>query len=244
MNVGGLDMDRRGEAFETHVREILGRSNRLASFELVPRSITLEANGVEEEIDLIVRVGKTILIGEVKCSIHPTEPMEVHNYFHSRLYPGADQAFRKAEFVKENFGAFLSKVGFEEIDEGNHRVVPVVVTNLSLGVGHSFNGVPVVDLFVLQKYIGDGVVEHNIYLDEHGNSIAQSRERLYTSEEEAERAIESYLKDPPQLRHYKSGLRLSPMPIQSVSSEDKPAYFIDLANNNSGAVPLPDGAQD
>lgn len=237
MKVGGFDLDRRGGAFERFVRERLAQGNKLSSFQIVRRPFTLEAENAREEIDLVARVGSTIIVGEVKCSILPTEPIEVHRYFDDRLRSGATQAARKAEFVKANFDAFVSQAGFTEVREEDADIIPVVLTNLALGVGMSFGGVPVVDLLILRRFVDEGVVGHNGYLNQDGEVVVESEEPLYASEAEAETALKEYLRDPPQLRQYKEQLDAVPMPITSVSDDDKPAYFIDPISARLSAAP-------
>jgi hypothetical protein len=228
MKVGGLNLDRRGPAFERFVRESLAQSNILSSFEVVQRPFTLRSEGgEEEEIDLVARIGTTVIIGEVKCSIQPTEPMEEHRYFDTRLRSGAAQAARKAGFVRTNLNTFANQAGFTDIREEDASVIPIVLTNLALGVGHSFYDVPVVDLWILRRFIAEGVVIHDARLDRNGNLVEGREEQLYASEEEAEATLKGYLDNPPQLKRYKAQLSPEPMPILSMSENDKPAVFID-----------------
>lgn len=226
MKVGGFDLDRRGGAFERFVRERLAQGNKLSNFEIVRRPFKLEVGGIEEEIDLVARVGSTLIVGEVKCSILPTEPMEVYRYFDDRLRTGAAQAARKARFARANFDAFISQAGFTEVGE-EADVIPLVLTNLALGVGMSFDEVPVVDLLILRRFIDEGAVGHNGYLNQDGEMVVESEERLYASEAEAATALKEYLRNPPQLRQYIAQLDAVPMPIASVSDDEKPVYFIE-----------------
>lgn len=230
MNIGGLDMDRRGEAFERFVRDELFQRNKLADFQMVQEPFILEVEDTSEEIDLVARIGNTIMVGEVKCTILPTEPIEVHRYFNDRLSLGASQAARKAEFAKANFDAFVSEAGFTEIAEVDAEIIPIVLTNLTLGVGLPVDGVPIVDLLILGRFIDDGVVGHNVYFNDDGERVVEYEERLYASEAEAAANLKEYLRNPPQLRQYKAQLDALPVPITSVSEDDKPAYLMKLVS--------------
>jgi hypothetical protein len=199
----------------------------LPSFEIVRHPFTLRDDDVAEEIDLVARIGSTVIIGEIKCSIQPTEPIEVHRYFRDRLLSGAVQAARKADFVGANFAAFASQAGFTDISGETANIVPLVLTNLTLGVGRSFHGVPIVDYWILRRFIAEGVVIHNAFLGRNGEFVEGQEEQLYSSAEEAETAFKEYINDPPQLRTYKAQLDLEPMPIASVSEDHKPAVFLD-----------------
>ncbi len=126
-----------------------------------------------------------------------------------------------------NFNAFANQAGFTDIKEEDASVVPLVLTNLALGVGHSFYDVPVVDLWILRRFIAEGVVIHDAQLEQNGDIVGGREEQLYASEEEAEAVLKGYLDNPPQLTKYKSQLRPEPMPIPPMTKDGKPALFID-----------------
>lgn len=86
---------------------------------------------------------------------------------------------------------------------------------------------PVVDLWILRRFIAEGVVIHDARLDQNGDFVEGREEQLYASEEEAEATLKGYLDNPPQLTRYKAQLSPEPMPILSMSENDKPAVFID-----------------
>ena len=235
---GGLDLGSRGEVFEQLVRRQLKERNRLASFEIYQRPLTLVVGNAEEEIDLSARLGNTVIIGECKCSVYPAEPVEFHNYF-ATLRKAASQAKRKGAFVKDNLSAFLRTAGFRDVDENNAEIIPVVVTNLPLGVGHTFDEVPVTDLLILRRFVDEGEVGHEAYYDGAEQIVARGKTVFYTSEVEAERVLLDYLRSPPQLQSFERFLKAEVRPLLQIADEDKSAGFVNVFVDVPTVMPLP-----
>ena len=198
LDEGGLPLSRRGELFEAALREELKGEVELPNAEITPRSLVVRAAGAAEEIDLVIRIGCTFLIGEVKCSVYPVGPFGFYSYDRT-LEGAAEQARRKALFCEENPTAFLAAVE-SGCDPARAQFLPVVVSNLPLGVGRRIQGVPVTDLFILSRYLDGGQrFARNAVAGPKG---IERRERVsfYSSPTEAERKVWAYLSDPPQIR--------------------------------------------
>jgi len=105
MREGGLDLGKRGNAFEDYVQQEICKyskaSKHMSNTFVSLKSIRLSIADQEEQIDFIWIIGSLILIGEIKCSLFPTSPIEFHNFF-DLLDFASSQAKRKADFVNKN----------------------------------------------------------------------------------------------------------------------------------------------
>lgn len=195
---GGLPLARRGTLFEEALREELAGQVELPNAEVIPRSVIVRVDAVEEEIDLIIRIGCTYLVGEVKCSVYPVDPYGYYSYERT-LAGAAEQARRKTAFCEHNPESFLAAFG-DGCNPDEARILPLVVSNLPLGVGRRIQGVPVVDLFILSRYLDGGqhYSREAVAGPEGIETIEQTS--FYDSPEEAEDNLWEYLCNPPQLR--------------------------------------------
>ena len=210
---GGLDLTARGVPFENHVRRRLLEGCRLANVQVHPTSawIAGAVRAEREQIDLVVRIGSTVLLGEVKCSITPTAPMEFHNY-NKVLDSAADQILRKSAFVKRHWSELVAVTGWE-IPETS-RVIEVIVTNQPYGAGRTVRGVPVIDQLILNRYFDEGRLQQWVRLEPEAILSADKETIFYSSLEEAEENLLGYLMDPPQTSEVRRFLkpRISPFP--------------------------------
>ncbi|HEX6370872.1 MAG TPA: hypothetical protein VF006_18280 [Longimicrobium sp.] len=189
---GGLDMARRGILFEEAVRRDLARKNRIEGASVHPTAVQY-AN----EIDLVVRLGSTFLIGEVKCTVFPAEAHDYHTYWEI-LREAAGQAQYRANVLAADPKPFLDQIGVGDLDPAGCRFLPLVVTNVHAGTGHEFDKVPVVDPLVLHAFFAEGRILS--WVVEGHDGVQHAREvLLYHSSREAEAAIEAYLAAPPQI---------------------------------------------
>jgi hypothetical protein len=196
LRIGGLDLGVRGPLFEQHSRIMLAASNALPNVRIAPDSIDLGELG--GDVDLCIQIGATILIGEVKCSLFPASPLEDHNY--ERILAGAaGQAARKAALVAEDPITILGAQGFS-VEQGSPvRVHPFVLTNLPLGAGRNYSGVPVVDLAILNKYFGEGYLDKYVSQYPDGHVERGKRVVFYANYADAALQIRGYLESPPQI---------------------------------------------
>lgn len=205
---GGLDMARRGTLFEAKVRADLARDNRIAGAIVLPDAVQY-AN----EIDLVVRLGSTFLIGEVKCTVFPAEAHDYHTYWNT-LREGAEQARYRVDVISRDPKAFLDWIGVRDMDPQRCRFLPLVVTNVKAGTGHQFDGVPVVDPLVLEVFFSAGKILN--WVIEGPDGVEHARERvLYRSPDEAEAAVEAYLAEPPQIQRLREWIAVETIPMVS-----------------------------
>lgn len=239
MKDGGVRIADKGPLFEAHCRAQLAQSlkqcRHLRSTSVYPTSLVLKEGEVEEEIDLVIRIKNTVLLGEVKCLIFPCDPIEFSRHF-GRLSEAADQITRKVEFAKRHKDLLLKQLGFEEaIEIEQLSIHPFVFINQPYGAGFSLDGVPIVDEFILDRYF-EGVWYRMVSVTDTVGSEAESTFLLYQSEDEASRNIGEYLSDPPQLRHYREFLNTRLQKYPRIDQKDRPfaAAVLEVV------LPLPD----
>ncbi|MBB3268774.1 hypothetical protein FHW79_006449 [Azospirillum sp. OGB3] len=228
MKRGGLTDDEnensRGKPFESNVRrEIISAIKRNG---ILSKSIcaehALKRKGAGEEIDLLFTIGRTLFVGEVKCWMFPSDPLEYANR-NRAIEKAASQARKKAAWVKENIERVAGHLGVDSDRLKGFNVVPIVVQNQSYGMSLEVNEVVVTDFDFLALYIGSSRYTAG------GALLADGRESFrfesfYHSEIEAEANFCRTMKDPPVLKRFKD--RLQWMVNEFPTSGDCPLYFM------------------
>lgn len=197
---GEFDMAARGSTFEANLRKALAEECTLATAQVLPHALKLPVgNGLEEDIDLVIRIGETVLVGEAKCTVYPTDPFEFRHY-EDTLRAAATQVERKAEAARRHSAALLAKTKWTDVDPNDLSVVPCVISNLPLGTGYPTGGSAVADEYILARYLGEGGVPQFITQNADGTQEVGQFTRFYSSPEEAARTIARYLEAPPAIR--------------------------------------------
>ena len=200
MREGGLDIDHTGGAYEQQVRKELVHACHLKTAEVLQHSLVLDKGNNPEQIDLVIRIGNTFLIGEVKCTVFPTRPDEMTNY-ETRLDEAAEQALRKAERVSQNKSTLVRLFKGHLDTERPIELLPFILSNLAIGVGQHPRGVPVVDRLTLANYLNSGESEGYSVIHTPEGTLRQTQKvHLYASEEEAESNIGDFLMTPASLK--------------------------------------------
>lgn len=200
MKVGGIDLSERGGEFEKYVRadavENLRNSKHMSRALVNTTSVNVTADGQREEIDFLMAIGTTIIVGEVKCLLSPASGFEFYKYFEVLDEAGL-QAKRKADFISNNIEKVLGTLGQKIVgDSSNYVVLPIVINNLPLASGISLNGVPILDMYILRKYI-DGEQEFFASINDQGGTESLIKKPYYSCEKEAESNMPSFLIHPP-----------------------------------------------
>jgi hypothetical protein len=195
LRLGGLDLGARGVLFEDYLRKTVADHSRIPGVYIHPEPIvTTDAVG---DIDLWIEFGATVILGEAKCSLFPASPVE-NNRYRETLAGAASQAAAKAAFVRSNRSQIFARIGRAIPHEGL-RILPVVVSNLTLLSGLNFFDVPVVDALILGKFFTDGCLEQKVNVRSGESNRVGSRVVFYEKPDLAESAIAEYLLRPPQV---------------------------------------------
>lgn len=195
---------RRGTRYEAWVRDEL--ASRIASNELLSnsqccRTSVNRRSDHHEQIDLLVRLGGLLIVGEVKCLLTPVEPMERYNYL-EKLNEAGVQAVRKAAWMAENPQIAVEYLGVSPEDAFKLRLLPIVVVNQGAGFGLLASGARVVDFHFLKLYLTDGSYHSGLAFNYPEKRGASRFQELYRNEREAEENFERTMARPPTLDRF------------------------------------------
>jgi hypothetical protein len=203
---GGLSASERGPRFEAYARRSLAAaamSNpRLAqSFRVCPRPAVIGPKGQSRDIDLLMRLGSTVFIGELKCKVFPVTPKDLRWHL-DEIERAAGQAKLRAELARDALPELAAKLEFRG-SSGDLEVVPFVMINSEVGIGRAVGGVPVIDLNSLLNYLRDGAL--GMASDDDGRSRVLVD--YYRTAAEAERNMRLYLEETPSVSLRRQYLR-------------------------------------
>ena len=249
---GGGDLEARGSWFEQQVHQEVrsGLDGGLlqdvwvSEGPVVVRGIsTSSGNPEREEVDLIVRIGRTVLVCEVKCSLVPMDDVVAEMNYLKALENGAVQAVRKAEFLMVNREAASMLAGVEGRYEADSlRYLPVLITNVAVGVGRVVAGVPVTTASLLRQYVQFGYHLRSVSQRPDGTYEGGERHSFYENAAEAESNVDIYLIDPPQLTVFEPLLKDIEMRIGEVAGREIiQRYPVVEAPTNASGVGKHDG---
>lgn len=207
----------------THYEEVsLSEVNQsLLSNKLVPDPIPAFSkrlklkSGAEEEIDIILNLGKVILIGEAK-SIVTTDSSISYYRTYSTLKGAADQAKRKTLFFSSNIKEIFELFGWAYDSSVKYQLLPVVLNSNKVHSGFPIDGVPVVDEQILARYFSsDTFPLISVRSDDEFRHLAWFK--LYENYEDLQNNINAYLMHPPQLSEGKESLAYKTMKIPQLN---------------------------
>lgn len=223
MRQGGLDLERRGPELEqfcrSELREIILRSPLKRSIQICQEPIVFKPQSDrEEEIDLVIILGETILLLEVKCILWPDDAIQIANY-RDTVEKAAAQIARKRKAVIKHYPTFserLSKGGYKPPEKAS--ILGCVLTNSAVFSGFPINNVPIIDLAILRSFL---INEHVRSLErDKGKIINKKTISFYTDLANAMETLPEYLLNPPQLDITKQSVMIREVafPLESPSS--------------------------
>ncbi len=209
----GADLAERGNSFETHVRQVLAHYAEVSRLKKHTRlmmhafkfNLPKTAAHAYEDIDLLLLIGNTLVVGEVKCFLQPADALST--FGHRKKVVGAcDQLARKLEYIRDHEKSFRKqclKANFRLPEK--FTIQPVVVLNGPAHCGIPYNGTPIVDVAILSTFF-TGVIRQNIIESIAEGVVSEDRIILYTDLASAQSNLADYLTHPPQLAYIKNGL--------------------------------------
>jgi hypothetical protein len=230
---GGFDLNRRGAIFEKEAREQISRmlkdSRLLRDAAVAPEPVFVGPN--REEVDLLVRVGKVLLVGEAKCQLFPVDEIEGYR-FQQRLLEGAHQAIRKSDAVRADPTDVRTAVGLN--DPENLIVLPFVLSNSILYSGYPVDGVPVVDLPYLGTLLRDGRLRTMVVMNRAGEEDPGTFREYYRDQADAETRLPDLLMRQPVVEIFANLVqeRVRPMPVSVEGTEIFEKYYSVSAGDN------------
>ena len=242
MRQAGVDLSRRGPAFEAHIRKLavdaIRRSKLLSP---VAACITDDytfrpAGRRDEQIDLIFSIGNTVFVAEAKCILEPTDSKGIA--MHRKTVLGAaEQALRKVQSLEDNRTAFVEDARrFGMALTEDFKVKPLVIVSTSTHVGIAALTVPVIDEFILGRFL-DGELEDIAYQPGDLASSKRYKKRFYSNAAEAEENAPSYFASPPQMKRFIDGIRGRVVPMYAANEGDWIGKIVTM-DCVTGGVPL------
>lgn len=149
----GLSMKWRGSLFEEQIFRQLTLAIQACEFKdlvKISNHVNLTAtDGSSEEFDVILKINEIIIVGEAKCQKFPISVLERANYLKT-LETASEQANRKVEWALRHYDVIANRLGINTVEIKG--IFPIIITNHPVGVGLRINGVPVLDLLLLENY--------------------------------------------------------------------------------------------
>lgn len=200
---GGLDLEFRGKLFERHLKIVIQNDiNKKGYFvNILDQNDFRNINNDHEEIDLIFELKTIIVIAEIKCVKFPFDPRDYHNMY-NRLKDGSVQVKRKTDFIKSNVKDFQNK-----FNDASKEIISVIITNYPIYSGLIINNIPVIDLSLLENYLGIGSLNKSKLSHRFGDSIKvtdyQEPILYYSNETEFSNNLNHFLFDPIPIKDLK-----------------------------------------
>ncbi|WP_370294002.1 hypothetical protein [Thalassolituus sp.] len=197
----GFDLGDKGTKYESNSLKELSTIIKDCDFsEIVskPYSKRFKFSNQEEEIDLLIKVGSKILVGEIKSIVTTDSPISSYRTL-STLKKAARQAVRKVEFVKNNCLGVFAEAGWSFSDGIDYEYIPLILNSSGVYVGLEVDGVPVVDFRILGAYFSSPVVPLISSQGGNGSTVHFAYYELYSNKNEFEKNISIYLSNPPQI---------------------------------------------
>lgn len=230
-----LNISSKGDAYEKTIIEYLNsairRNKHIDDYnEGLRRRIKL--NNGEEEIDLLVRIGNIVLLGEAKSIVTTDSPISQYRAVDT-LRNAAVQAKRKSGFLSENMKEIFSVLGWEYDSERPYEVVACVINSGRMFVGSSIDDIPVVDEKVLSAYFSSNEIPLFSTLKKgKSEAIHLAWFILYDDFNELQNNLRPYLSSPPQIINDSEGFEHNAMRIPSVSEESYKVFYARLIPKN------------
>ena len=229
----GIDLGRRGPAFEAHVRESVQQSIDVSKV-LAGHAICIKDDytfkppgGRDEQIDLVFVIGSTVFLGEAKCILEPTEAKGVA--MHRKTVLGAaEQVLRKSQAINDNRDAFAESVKRFDIHlPQNFSVLPLIVVSTSTHVGVPANGVPVIDIYILGKFL-EGELDDVAVTGNDFEIHKTIKQIFYTDLADAQLRAPGYFASPPQVKRLVDGIVKRIVPLHAINEQDWTGVVIAL----------------
>lgn len=207
----GANFDVRGLAFEQYLRDVLAHNITLSPIQrdiaLMPHALKFNLpEGAEpehqyEDIDIVMRIGDTVLIGEAKCFLQPVDPDEVFKH-REKVIAAQAQLKRKAHHVEKYRHQFREECAKRNfwLPE-NFKLQSVILLNGQSHCGFPYAGTPIVDIIILTAFVR-GVLRRNFVSTKAGGVESAQEYVLYRDVADATACLEAYLMSPPQLQRY------------------------------------------
>ena len=209
-----------GLLFEKQLRrrtiEVATKNEVLKDFHVCPDAISKTRDQPDsEEIDLLVRFGRKIIVCEAKAFIRPCEPIDRYNHL-GKLEEACEQARRKAQWMEGALPDFVDLLGWNKgIEE--LEVLPLVVINQSFGSGLRIDGCLVTDVNLWLLYVAAGSYTSSAI--RAGSESINFQTKFYDDEATMTANLEKTFEQVPPLRPYLDAESWGVSPLPTAQGE-------------------------
>lgn len=209
-----------GLVFESQLRrrtiEVAVKNQVLKDFHVCPDAISKSRGQPDsEEIDLLVRLGRKIIVCEAKAFIRPSEPIDRYNHL-GKLEEACEQARRKAQWMKGVLPDFAELLGWTKSVE-ILEVMPLVVVNQSFGSGLRIDGCLVTDVNLWLLYLAAGSYTSSAI--RAGSESINFQTKFYDDEATLIANLEETFEKVPPLRPYLDAENWGVSPLPTAQGE-------------------------
>lgn len=204
---GGIDdeaLEHRGDRYERVLRrrcaEAITNNLTLSTARVAPDGVARSAT-FPHQIDLLLRLGNRVIVGEVKCLLTPADPHQWDRFLRTKLPAAARQARDRAEELRRRPDVVASALGMSVEEAEWLSVEPIVVLNIGAGFSLRMEGCRVVHADFLLSYLRGPVMESGSAV-RHGKPTVSRLLKLYENERDAGDRFDSVMADPWPLRRF------------------------------------------
>jgi len=193
----------KGIDYEAKLRAKIAKGvldNKLITLSMCAPNAIKKVGQDGEEIDLLLRFGRYLIVGEIKCFVFPTDPVDHFNYL-KKIEGAAQQAVRKSDWLHQNPDVAAHELNMSVKDIGQLELLPMVIVNQGFGSSLVIDGCHITDADFFYNYVSGGSYGTGAYSSKDSLLIGETTQ-FYNSEEEAENRLLQMLEAPPVLTRY------------------------------------------
>jgi len=217
MQRSGLDKDIEGKTlgdyYERHIIDTtldkFGNNQLVDDYFVVSHPLK-KGHPFNEQIDMLLRIGRIAICVEIKNFLYPSDPVEMFNHY-KKCEEASLQAIRKAEEICNEKKQLENILHADQIDD----VIPLVLLNHTIGSSLCLNGAYFVDENFWKLLSADGGYNSGGALSYQKQSGAFARRRIYRSQSELETKLRTILSQNPPTEDMKNRIGLTEHTFQS-----------------------------
>lgn len=201
-----IELTTKGLSFERFVLDKLNssiNSNKLIKDfdKAVSKKLNIKIGKKEEkeEIDLLLRIGNVILIGESKSIVTTDSPISNYRTVETLKFAAA-QVKRKTVFVQNNLPSVFEKLKWKYNPNEKYSFVNCIINSGRMYAGFEIDGIAVCDDKILHRYFTESEIPLASYFDDINHDAKHlAWVKLYSDFDELKKNLVFYLKSPPQV---------------------------------------------
>lgn len=193
----------RGSQFERLYREQLvgaSEANPLFTTSCVSTQGVASSHDFPHQIDVLIKLGSRLLIGELKFLLRPADPHQWRRHY-GKLTEASEQARTKSDALAGRLDIAAKALGIEQAELEDVTITPLVIINNGFGFSLEVDGCRVVDATFLRDYLRSpdfvtgGVISQR-------SVVSEEITRHYTSEQQASDYFDRIMAHPTVLTRF------------------------------------------